>query len=108
MSSRSPSFGSAQSSNVIKIVGLQLQTNPFWYVMPVYDRTLLSELPSLVGDEKRVSKVFSSILDAVEYAHGEGVIHRDLKAANVIRQPSAATKEERCKNGVLPSRCCCH
>jgi serine/threonine-protein kinase len=61
--------------NIIKVVGLHLKESPYWYVMPRYDHTLLDALPALVGDDERIAKIFGSILDAMEYAHGEGVIH---------------------------------
>jgi serine/threonine protein kinase len=70
--------------NIVKVVAKRLQTSPYWYVMPLYRRSLEAELPALVADEERIKKIFGSILDGVEYAHGEGIIHRDLKPDNVL------------------------
>jgi serine/threonine protein kinase len=70
--------------NIIKVTDSQLATPPFWYVMPRYQVSLRDELPRVIGNEARVQKVFGAVLDAVEYAHKEGVIHRDLKPHNVM------------------------
>ena len=67
--------------NVVKVIGFHLQEPPYWYVMPKYDHTLLDVLRAVKGDEDRIARIFGSILDAIEYTHGEGVIHRDSNAA---------------------------
>ena len=70
--------------NIVKILGKQLTTPPFFYVMPLYNESLFSAIPNLVGDHTRIRTIFSSTLNAVGFAHGEGVIHRDLKPENVL------------------------
>jgi serine/threonine protein kinase len=37
-----------------------------------------------VNDEKRGAQVMEQLLSTVKYCHGEGVIHCDLKCANIL------------------------
>ena len=66
--------------NVVKVVAMQLDAEPLSYVMPLYSTSLQRELADIAGDENRITKVFTSILNGVVYAHAEGVIHRDSEA----------------------------
>ena len=70
--------------NVIRVVDFHLQKKPYWYVMPLCEKTLADEIPSLVGQEQRIRKIFGAVLDAIEYAHSANVIHRDLKPDNIL------------------------
>jgi serine/threonine protein kinase len=70
--------------NIVKVLDTQLAAAPYWFVMPLYRTTLRDDMTGVIGDGVRVSKLFSAILNGMEYAHREGVIHRDLKAANVL------------------------
>lgn len=77
-------LSSLDHANVIKVVDMQLDAEPHSYVMPLYNSSLEKELTGIAGDEGRIAKIFTSILDAVAYAHANGVIHRDLKPGNVL------------------------
>jgi serine/threonine protein kinase len=70
--------------NIIRVLDSQLTCPPYWYVMPWCRTSLRDELNQVIGNPQRVQKIFSAILDGVEYAHREGVIHRDLNPRNVL------------------------
>ncbi|MGB8346661.1 MAG: protein kinase [Ktedonobacteraceae bacterium] len=54
-------------------------------VMPFIDGgTLTSFLRRSLPGLNEVSAMYQQLLDAVEYAHEEGLIHRDIKSSNVL------------------------
>src|SRR6266567_925155 len=56
-----------------------------YLVMPFIDNgTLTSFLRRHLPDMEDVSAIYQQLLDAVEYAHDEGLIHRDIKSSNVL------------------------
>src|SRR5438270_9951444 len=56
-----------------------------YLVMPFIEGgTLTSYLRRSLPDLGEVSTIYQQLLDAVEYAHDEGLIHRDIKSSNVL------------------------
>lgn len=54
-------------------------------VMPFIDGgTLTSYLRHSLPDLSEVAVIYQQLLDAVEYAHDTGLIHRDIKSSNVL------------------------
>src|SRR5438046_189239 len=56
-----------------------------YLVMPFIEGgTLTGYLRRSLPDLNEVAAIFLQLLDAVEYAHEEGLIHRDIKSSNVL------------------------
>lgn len=56
-----------------------------YLVMPFIDGgTLTSYLRRSFPDLSEIAAIYQQLLDAVEYAHDEGLIHRDIKSSNVL------------------------
>lgn len=63
-------------------VGRTKEGQPY-HVMPVLPRGHLGKR-NLTRDESRVREILEALLSALAYAHSRGVIHRDVKAENVL------------------------
>ncbi|QDT62375.1 Serine/threonine-protein kinase PrkC [Stieleria bergensis] len=70
--------------NIIPVLDSQLDSPPYWYVMPLYRTSLRDVMNDVIGNDERIDKVFVAVLNAIDYAHSQGVIHRDLKPHNVL------------------------
>lgn len=69
-------------------------TARLWIVMEYMSGGALSELLSTFGpfSEDSITVILYDILCALQYLHGEGKIHRDIKAANVLLTASGDVK----------------
>jgi serine/threonine-protein kinase PpkA len=54
-----------------------------WYAMPWLPRGHVGQR-DLTGDPQRVREILRALLSALSYAHARGVVHRDVKAENVL------------------------
>ncbi|WP_024890870.1 bifunctional serine/threonine-protein kinase/formylglycine-generating enzyme family protein [Luteimonas huabeiensis] len=63
-------------------IGRTADGRPF-FAMPYMPRGHLGQR-DLAGDEARVREILRALLSALAYAHARGVVHRDVKAENVL------------------------
>ena len=65
-----------------------------WLVMELVDGETLAERVKRVGPmaPAQAAAIGLQVLDALEHAHAEGVIHRDVKPSNVLVLPDGAVK----------------
>ena len=74
-------------NNIISIhdYGISKNNEPF-IVMDYVEGPSLSDMLKRVGQikEKQALKIFKQLAAALAYAHGKGVVHRDVKPSNVI------------------------
>ena len=88
-------IGSLEHPNIIPIHDVGVQENGDYYFVMKYvaGETLESIIEKLAagdrdtharfGVERRV-QIFTSLLEAVAFAHSKGILHRDIKPANVM------------------------
>jgi eukaryotic-like serine/threonine-protein kinase len=70
----------------------ECEGKPFIAMEFVEGRPLSLEIPSTGLSLDQVERYGAQLADALAHAHSRGVIHRDLKAANVIVTPSGRLK----------------
>lgn len=70
----------------------EVEGKPFIAMEFVEGRPLSMEIPSTGLSLEQVERYGSQLADALAHAHSRGVIHRDLKSANVIVTPSGRLK----------------
>ncbi|HEX7736595.1 MAG TPA: protein kinase [Ktedonobacteraceae bacterium] len=71
--------------HILPLIEFGDEQGVLYLVMPFIEGgTLTGYLRRHLPDVHEVSTVFLQLLDAVEYAHDEGLIHRDIKSSNVL------------------------
>jgi hypothetical protein len=70
--------------NIIPIIAANTTQQPFWYVTPLYEYSLLSYLPRIVCRHEQIHPVIAKVMAGVNFAHQNGILHRDLSLGNVL------------------------
>jgi serine/threonine protein kinase len=77
-----------QHPNVVSFLGSYANSQALWVVMESMDAGSLTEyLPSetqMPLDEGIIARVCLDVLEALEFMHSRGNIHRDIKSDNIL------------------------
>jgi serine/threonine protein kinase len=74
-----------QHPHILQLIEFGEQAGMLYLVMPFIEGgTLTSYLRRELPGLQEIASIFLQLLDAVEYAHDEGLIHRDIKSSNVL------------------------
>src|SRR5262249_22030384 len=57
---------------------------PFFSMKFAGGGSLLDAAPALRGEPRRAVALMAKVARAVQYAHGQGILHRDLKSGNIL------------------------
>ena len=81
-----------QHPHIVPLLSAGEHEEMVWFTMPfIAGESLRSAVekngPMAIND---VVRVLYHVGEALDYAHGEGVVHRDIKAANILRSGSYA------------------
>lgn len=80
------------SSHVVPVLIHKLDTEYPWFVMPLAQSDLLSEIKSNSLDDGQKLNVIKMTLQGVEFVHRKGYLHRDLKPENILKFPDGFYK----------------
>lgn len=78
-------LSSQSNTNITKYYGTSLHGSKLWIIMDLCaGGSVRTILRAMRLEEKYLSVIFRELLVAVAHIHQEGIIHRDIKAANVL------------------------
>ncbi|KAI9299264.1 Pkinase-domain-containing protein [Neoconidiobolus thromboides FSU 785] len=75
----------AESCNITRYHGSFLEGSKLWVIMDyAAGGSIRGLMKSSVIDEKCISIIVREVLLSLDYIHKQGIIHRDIKAANIL------------------------
>ncbi len=82
-----------QHPHILPLIEFGEEQGLLYLVMPFIDGgTLTNYLRRNLPDLNEVAAIYLQLLDAVEYAHEQGLIHRDIKSSNVLLELRRGTQ----------------
>jgi hypothetical protein len=80
--------------NIVQVYDLLEHRGRMWIAMELIEGGNLSDYIADRGqlDSSEATRLASSIATAIEFAHGHGIIHRDIKAMNVLLTKTGQVK----------------
>ncbi len=84
------SMATLEHPNIVKL--LRYKSGHFLVMDYIRGKTLQDVLDGKSLDVERVTRIFTVLLDALEYAHRIGVVHRDLKPTNIMIREDGVVK----------------
>ena len=84
-----------QHRNIVKLVDAILADRKLWILIEFCEGGALDDIIEKVDhglNEEQICVVVKQTVDALEYCHGIGIIHRDLKAGNILLMNNGEVK----------------
>ncbi|KAL0486218.1 serine/threonine-protein kinase [Acrasis kona] len=79
---------------IVKYIDHKQSKTKLYIIMELMESGSLLDLCGEIGplNEKLIAHFTSQVLEGLEYLHSEGVIHRDIKGANILKTKSGEIK----------------
>jgi serine/threonine-protein kinase len=80
--------------NIVNTVDVGRQEGIYYLVMDFVEGESLSRLISTEAplSAQRAAEIVSQVAAALDYAHGQGIVHRDVKPDNILIEPGGSVK----------------
>ena len=80
-------------TNIVQIYEVgEIEGAPFYSMEYIESGSLADQLKTGAIDEREAAKLLISVARALHFAHKKGVIHRDMKPANILLDPDDVPK----------------
>lgn len=77
--------GRLEHPNIVPVYDVGRHEGRAYYAMQLVEGpSLCVELPRLNANHRAAAQIMAVIARAIHYAHGQGIIHRDMKPANIL------------------------
>ena len=73
--------------NIIKCYGVELYSSEVWIIMEYCENGSLADImreQKATFNEEQISSIVSQTLKGMQYLHSRRIIHRDIKASNLL------------------------